>query len=402
MTNEEAKELLGRYRLGKCTEEEIRIIEAWYASLESNSDWKWSEEDKKAFKSMLRNRILSEVSRERAQISFDGKIRMRWQMAAAVVVFAIASIVAYVLFSRHEKQSLITQTSLRDTVLAIHDVLPGRTGAILTLDNGSKISLDSTQNGKLTIQGATSVLNDNGTLTYSRAANGSSIRVYNTITTPKGREYAVILSDGTKVWLNAASSIHYPVTFFESDTRTVEMSGEAYFEVAEKVSSTGEKVPFHVRIKHENGEEEEVQVLGTHFNVNAYDEEPGTMVTLLEGAVRVAKAGLKPVLIRPGQQAQVKKEINVEENADIESVMAWKNGRFLFKKAGIQTIMRQAARWYDIEVNYPDRIPSDILSGGISKNVKLSEFLKILEYSEISVSVNNNVIEIRPAEAGKL
>jgi ferric-dicitrate binding protein FerR (iron transport regulator) len=180
------------------------------------------------------------------------------------------------------------------------------------------------------------------------------------------------------------------------------MSGEAYFEVAEKISKTGEKVPFTVRIKHENGEEEEVQVLGTHFNVNAYDEEPGTAVTLLEGAVRVTKSGLQPVLIQPGQQAQINKYINVEKNADIESVMAWKNGRFLFRKAGIQTIMRQAARWYDIEINYPGKIPADTLSGGISKNVKLSEFLKILEYSEINVSINNKVVEIRPAEAGKL
>lgn len=402
MTNEEAKELLRRYRLGECSEEESRTIEEWYASLENNSDWEWSEEDKNAFKSMLRSRILSEVARERTHISAARKIRMRWQVAAAAVVFVIASIAAYTLFFRGEKQPLIAQTSGRDTLLAVHDVLPGKTGAILTLGNGSKISLDSTQNGKLATQGATSILNNNGTLRYSEAVNTGGIQAYNTITTPKGREYAVILSDGTRVWLNAASSVHYPVTFFESAVRTVEMSGEAYFEVAEKINRTGEKVPFVVRIKHENGEKEEVQVLGTHFNVNAYDEEPGTAVTLLEGAVRVTKAGLQPVLIQPGQQAQISKYISVEKNADIESVMAWKNGRFLFRRAGIQTIMRQAARWYDIEINYPGKVPDDTLSGGISKNVKLSEFLKILEYSEINVTINNKVVEIRPAEAGKL
>ncbi len=402
MTNEEAKELLIRYRLGECSEEERQTIEEWYASLENSSDWEWSEEDKKAFKSILHSRIMSEVARERSLTSSTRKIWMRWQIAAAVVVFAIASVVAYVLFFRGEKQPPIAQTSGRETLLTVHDVLPGRTGAILTLDNGSKISLDSTRNGKLATQGATSILNNNGMLRYSEAANAGGIQTYNTITTPNGREYAVVLSDGTRVWLNAASSVHYPVTFFESATRTIEMSGEAYFEVAEKISKTGEKVPFTVRIKHENGEEEEVQVLDTHFNVNAYDEEAGTAVTLLEGAVRVTKAGLQPVLIQPGQQAQISKYISVEKNADIESVMAWKNGRFLFKKAGIQTIMRQAARWYDIEINYPGKIPADTLSGGISKNVKLSEFLKILEYSEIDVSINNKVVEIRPAEAGKL
>jgi len=280
-----------------------------------------------------------------------------------------------------------------------NDALPGRSGAILTLSNGQKILLDTTADGMIPVQGGPAILNSNGTLTYDDR-NGAGIVAYNSIVTPKGRQYRLVLSDGTKVWLNAASSLYYPV-YFTRGTRKVEVSGEAYFEVAEKKDMQGKKVPFVVKVNHGSGSPAEVQVLGTHFNINAYDDEPDTKVTLLEGRVSVSTAAVEPVMIFPGQQASVDNKIEINKEVDLDLVMAWKNGTFNFKNADVKAVMRQAERWYDIRVEYPQGIPRDTLNGGISRDVKLSEFLDIIRYSDIRATIQNGVVEIKPATAGK-
>jgi hypothetical protein len=280
-----------------------------------------------------------------------------------------------------------------------NDALPGKSGAILTLSNGQKILLDTAADGMIPMQGGPTILNRNGTLTYNDR-NSAGIVAYNSIVTPKGRQYRLILSDGTKVWLNAASSLYYPV-YFTNDTRKVEVSGEAYFEVAEKKDTQGKKIPFAVKINHRSGSPAEVQVLGTHFNINAYDDEPDTKVTLLEGSVKVSTATAEPVIIFPGQQARVDNKIEVNKDVDLDLVMAWKNGTFNFKNADVKAVMRQAERWYDIRVEYPQGIPRDTLNGGISRDVKLSEFLDIIRYSDIRATIRDGVVEIMPAIAGK-
>jgi ferric-dicitrate binding protein FerR (iron transport regulator) len=177
-----------------------------------------------------------------------------------------------------------------------------------------------------------------------------------------------VLADGTKVWLNAASSLRFPAAFAGKE-RIVELNGEGYFEVAKNAS-----MPFHVRVH-----DMDVQVLGTHFNINAYTDETAMRTTLLEGSVQVSQ-GEQTQLLTPGQQAAASQngQIQLADGVDVEEVMAWKNGMFQFQGADLETILRQAARWYDIDVEYKQRI-SDRFSGQISKNVNLSQLLKILE-----------------------
>lgn len=398
MTNEEAKALLVRYNAGLCTEEEKNAIEAWYIMLEKDSDWKWTEEEKQLFSDSLRRRVFGNFERQRSKIVSFKKKRIIWAVAASVAAITVSTVI-YALLSNPDARRNVASSAPETTIAESRDVLPGKTGAILTLNNGDQILLDSVKGGQLAVQGTTTISNKKGTLEYTATEHEAAAKVFNTVSTPKGREYALVLSDGTKVWLNSASSVRYPVMFMSRE-RIVEMSGEAYFEVAAQRNTTGEKIPFTVRVKHDDGSIEEVHVLGTHFNINAYDDEPGSSVTLLEGSVEIAKPGSKSVTITPGQQALIGNGISVNKDADLEAVMAWKNGRFLFRKANIQTVMRQAARWYDIEVNYPGKIPADILSGGLSKNINLSEFLKILEYSEINATIHDKIVDIKPAEPG--
>jgi ferric-dicitrate binding protein FerR (iron transport regulator) len=193
--------------------------------------------------------------------------------------------------------------------------------------------------------------------------------LYNTISTPKGGQYQVTLSDGSKVWLNAASSLRFPATFSGKE-RKVELTGEGYFEVAHN-----KKMPFHVTVN-----DLDVEVLGTHFNINAYADESAIKTTLLEGSVKVVK-GNETKIIEPGEQASVttsEDEINVKQQVDLEQVVAWKNGIFQFERADIESVMRQISRWYDIDVDYHGRV-SEHFGGTISRDVNISDVLKMLE-----------------------
>jgi len=203
--------------------------------------------------------------------------------------------------------------------------------------------------------------------------------LYNTITTPRGGQYQVMLSDGSKVWLNAASSLHFP-TSFTGQQRIVELTGEAYFEVAH-VSAVGEKnkLPFIVKIITASGARREVEVLGTHFNINAYNDESVVKTTLLEGSVKMTQESGSTLLI-PGQQAQLNSngDVNILKDADMDEAIAWKNGMFQFKKVDIKTIMRQIARWYDVDIEYQKNVDEKFYAE-ISRNTNVSNVFRILE-----------------------
>lgn len=392
MTKEQAIILLQRYREGLCSGEEKQAVERWYASLEEKGEWKWTDEERALFGEELFERIAAEVAEDREDIVIQMPKRLAgWKVAAAVLLLGAAAWM-WLLLSGDNKTS-------QPVAAAVSDALPGKTGAVLTLSNGQKILLDTASEGAIPVQGGPAILNKNGTLTYN-APEHSGVLVYNTMSTPKGRQYRLVLSDGTQVWLNAASSLYYPV-YFTGGVRKVEVSGEAYFEVAERRDMQGKKIPFTVKINHASGNAAEVEVLGTHFNINAYDDEPDTKVTLLEGAVKVSSATLPPVLMQPGQQAKISDKIAIDKNVDLQMVMAWKNGAFNFKNADVKAVMRQAERWYDIRVEYPQGIPGDTLNGGISRDVKLSEFLDIIRYSDIRATIRDGVVEIEPAAADK-
>jgi transmembrane sensor len=259
------------------------------------------------------------------------------------------------------------------------DIPPGRQGAILTLSDGKQVVLDSLGNGVVATQNGTQVILKNGQLAYDAAGKSTGAIAYNTMSTPKGRQFQVTLPDGTRVWLNSASSITYP-TSFAGNERRVEITGEAYFEVAHLFPVGGGKgrgpIPFKVKIN----DQAEVEVLGTHFNINAYHDESNIKTTLLEGSVKVT-GGSDRAFLQPGQQAQVtlSEKIKIVKDADIEKVMAWKEGLFNFEGLGIEEVMRQLARWYDIDVVYGKEVPDIKFVGEMSKNVSLSDLLSGLK-----------------------
>ncbi|HWB94440.1 MAG TPA: FecR domain-containing protein [Puia sp.] len=292
---------------------------------------------------------------------------MRYSSVAAVLLLVCAGI--YILSNRQQAKPPIVAK-----IPAKRDIAPGKQGAILTLADGSTMVLDSLGDGVVATQNGTKVTLDNGRLAYSANATPTSTTAiaYNTMTTPKGREFQLTLPDGTKVWLDAASSIHYP-TAFTGSQREVDVSGEAYFEVAKD-----NRHPFLVKID----ETTRVQVLGTHFNINAYSDEASINTTLLQGSVRVISNGEKAVL-KPGQQAQTKQNKILVTNADTEKVMAWKNGIFDFQDASLEEVMRQLQRWYDIDVVYEKKIPKIEFIGKMGRDLSLSEVLGGLQLSKV-------------------
>ena len=267
-------------------------------------------------------------------------------------------------------------------------IVPGGNKAVLKLSDGTEILLDSAGQGTLAQQGSAKVikLND-GQLSYQSKGTVRET-LYNTITTPKGGQYQLVLADGSKVWLNASSSLRFPVVF-SGEQRLVELTGEGYFEITKN-----ERMPFHVQA---NGVD--VKVIGTHFNVNAYTDESATRTTLLEGMVSVAQNNQTRTL-RPGQQAAVNNAgMVVLNDVDIEEVVAWKNGMFQFKSADIGTILRQAERWYDVHFVYEGEISKEPFSGQISRNVNADQLLKILEIAgKVKFEATGRTIVVKPTE----
>jgi ferric-dicitrate binding protein FerR (iron transport regulator) len=293
-------------------------------------------------------------------------------VAAAILLLPAAGACLLFLPKSPKKAALTEEQRFRN------DVAPGRSGAVLTLADGQKILLDSTTNGTVGIQGNITVSNTNGQLTYNASDKKPVRSLYNTLTTKRGNQYQVVLPDGSRVWLNAASSITYP-TMFTSGQRKVVITGEAYFEVARN-----DKQPFIVQKGALS-----VQVLGTRFNLNTYDDEHVLTATLLEGSIKVIK-GRNSSVLKPGQQAILPggaapadshDGIRVIDNADIGEAMSWKNGEFRFTDATIGSIMRQVERWYDVDVIYGTRISRHFIAD-IPRDVPLSELLKLLEMTD--------------------
>ncbi len=294
----------------------------------------------------------------------------RYRMIAAAVIIIIAGAGLYLLLTNRTNDR-------RDIAKTIqNDVPPGSNKAVLTLADGSTIILDSAADGQLAQQGNAKISKTNeGQLAYNLINEKPTTEVlYNTLATPRGGQYRLVLPDESKVWLNAASSIRYP-TSFTGKERVVEITGEAYFEVEKN-----EKMPFIVKIISPSGDKGEVRVLGTHFNINAYDNEAVTKTTLLEGSVKVARDAAA-TLLQPGEQAQLAPDgfIKVVNDVDIDQVMAWKNGLFHFENADLETVMRQLSRWYDVDVIYQNKNINDQFFFEIPRSSKLSDVLRILE-----------------------
>ena len=319
--------------------------------------------------------------------SINGKLipwRNVWRIAAASLIIFIAGTAAYFALrtTEHKTITKALQPQLRN------DVAPGTNKAILTLSDGSTIILDDEKNGQVAQQGATQIDKlANGQLIYNIIDGKPAEVVFNTLTTPRGGQFKLTLPDGSEVWLNAASSIRYPSEFIGNE-RKVEISGEAYFEIAHDAAK-----PFKVSV---NGME--VKVIGTHFNINAYRDEIAVKTTLLEGSISLTKGDAVTTTLNPGQQAQLENSghIQVLNNVDIDQVVAWKNGYFSFNRADLQTVMRQLARWYDVDVIYEGKIPERQFGGKIHRNSNASEALKVLEEMNVHFRIEEKKIFVRP------
>ncbi|GEP91699.1 FecR family protein [Chitinophaga terrae (ex Kim and Jung 2007)] len=325
------------------------------------------------------------LASDRPPMQVASRRRWYWPAAAAAAVLAIVA-GGYLWLSRP------AETRLAHSRAEKHNILPGKEGAILTLADGSEVVLDSLGNGTIARQNGAQLVLANAQLSYQPAGTSAETVTYNTITTPRGRQFRVVLSDGTEVWLNAASSLRYPTVFGEGE-RQVEVKGEAYFEVAADT-----KRPFHVNVN----KKADILVLGTHFNVNAYDNEKTIATTLMEGAVRVSatvSGKAAEVVLRPGQQARISAaadRITVKEHADVDNVIAWKNGLFNFEGADFADIMRQLERWYDIEVVYGKGIPDIEFEGQMTRDVPLNGLLTILSRSGIQFRLEGRKLIVQP------
>lgn len=293
---------------------------------------------------------------------------VKWLSAAAAILITFS--IGLLFFSPKTEQPVQIVKQKKDKIV------PGGNKAILTLADGSKITLDDAKTGEIANQGLVQIIKTaDGKLAYQETNSSTSLKSaqdsYNVVETPRGGKYQVTLPDGTMVWLNAASILKYPVRFKGAERR-VELIGEAYFEVAHN-----EKLPFRVV-----SNKQTVEVLGTHFNIQAYNDESVWKTTLLEGSVRISSLN-NTSLLKPVQQAQVTENgtLSVSE-ANIEEALAWKNGYFRFHKEGIETIMRKISRWYDVDIEFKGAITDEKFNGTSSFDKNIEQVLEVLETTE--------------------
>ncbi|MEO6733467.1 MAG: FecR domain-containing protein [Ferruginibacter sp.] len=319
----------------------------------------------------------------------------QWTRGLTAVILLSVIVVAWLLYASPAAQVRSEQyVAVKHT--PTNDAAPGTSKATLTLGNGNTIVLDSANNGTLARQGDVKIVNKNGRLVYNDPTNetGNEL-VYNEMETQRGGQYQLVLADGSRVWLNASSSIRFP-TVFKGTERVVEITGEVYFEVTKNTA-----MPFKVIINAAAGKCGEIEVLGTHFNIKAYSNEAAVTSTLLEGSIKLTNSIntlSKQVILTSGQQARLNAQgvIKVEDNADVEEAIAWKNGMFQFNKASIEVIMRQMERWYDVDVEYQGSKPAGNYRGEISRNVNASEMLKVLQAGGIRFKIEGRKIIVMP------
>ena len=373
----DAKELLAKYKLGTCTPAEKDIVETWYQQLKL--------ENPKLTEDAIENSL------GRIWIKLDNRpikttIRL-WPrivgLAAAIVVITLGTWLYYPANTGHHPQF----NSASPTY--VNNIKPGKVGATLILANGKRILLNDAGNGQLAKEaGVVISKTTDGQLIYEVTGTGHGGNQINTLSTSKGETYMVILPDKSKVWLNAASSLKYPASFENSSERSVELSGEAYFEITKNKDR-----PFKVLANHQN-----ITVLGTHFNVMAYAEEDHIYTTLLEGSVSVGNT-TREIRLKPGQQSILNKgsdKISIKA-VDADESVAWKDGYFLFQGENIYSIMRKISRWYDVEVVYEGNMENKEFAGMISRYKDISEVLKMLQLTgDVHYKIDERRILIMP------
>ncbi len=391
MNKDRLQFLIDKYQEGSLSPSEKEELDRWESALENEEglmdmynakeqlemkDRVWEGIRTQAYKQAKVVTMPVALSRTRSKKSVYLKY------AAAVFLIAGATI-----YFANLKTDPAKEITAQQSPAPVRDVAaPSATHATITLAGGQRISLESATNGGiLAKEGNVSIqMREDGHIVYSGTGTGQM--QYNTLSVPRGSAIAsIVLSDGTKVYLNAASSLTYPVAFTGSDRR-VQITGEAYFEVAKDKSRKFVVTSGAIT----------TEVLGTHFNINTYPDEETAKVTLLEGSVKVSEGSLNTI-IKPGDQAAIEGDkLHVNESVDVDQVMSWKNGVFNFNNASCETVMRQLARWYDIEILYPKGIPAIQFGGEIQKTLALSEMLDALGEVEVKFEINNKKLIVLP------
>ncbi len=360
MNNVSAKKLLIKYREGECTPEEIAVIESWYLDFDDEENAITLEELDNAKDNIWTSLPVHESVNPKQFKLWSGTMRIA---VAAMILLSVS--VGLFLANRKTGGEEIT-------AIVNSNIVPGGKKALLTLANGKSIILSDAQNGKLADQTGTSVFKTaNGEIVYNAENDNASKVEYNQLSIPRGGYYVLTLADGTKVWLNSESSLKYPTDFIGTE-RIVELTGEGYFEVAHRKNQ-----PFKVITNKQT-----VEVLGTHFNINAYDNEKVTTTTLLEGSVQIQKTNQpknQPTILKPGQQALLKNGELLVSEADVEASIAWVNNYFIFNKEELGSIMRQLSRWYDVDVICPPDLEEKAFFGNISRSKNIKDVINIIE-----------------------
>jgi len=354
----EAEELLDKYANGKCTEEELAILHTWYLEQSIDMAEISAEEVEMARQEVWNNLPIHEAAVSKTVKLFPSTLIKR--IAIAAVAILTLSLGYYFI----QKKRL----NLDNSTVKHEQILPGGNKAVLTLADGTIIDLNKVQKGLLSHSNGTNIIKtDDGKIVYNTNADKNETVTWNTLSIPAGGYYNITLSDGTVVWLNAKSSLKYP-TEFTGKERLVELTGEGYFEVAHRNHQ-----PFKVITEHQT-----VEVLGTHFNINAYQDEQSTTTTLLEGSVKINASGVQK-LLAPNQQAKLSNGKMTITPCNADNAIDWVNNDFIFYNESLSSIMKKISRWYNVEVSYPANLSNLEFTGSISRSKNITQVLKIME-----------------------
>lgn len=385
------EELIKKYNSGQCTDDEKAWLEQWYLTFEWSDPKNAPEREKlmalkeEAWSAITAARNPDYTGASTLSASRDRQIyRIKWWRLTAAAVFIFAGIFSYYTFFQQAHNSPMENVT-RETMFRA-DVMPGTSKATLVLADGSIVALDSISGDRVKEKDGTLIDKQQGRLVYNSAGSTGGPVLYNTLNIPRGAEYQLVLPDGSRVWLNAASSLKYP-TRFTGTERKVFLKGEAYFEVAKNAA-----MPFNVY----TGANMKIEVLGTHFNIMDYDDEAAVKTTLAEGKVKISNQQTT-VTLMPSQQAVWKKKLQQMSvrQVDPEKEIAWKNGMIEFNDDDLPYIMRQISRWYDVDVSFEGAVPEESYNGSIPRKATLSEVMQILKIAGVKYWLDNKKLVIR-------
>ena len=396
MTQQDLLALIDKYLDGTATEEEKGLLNQYYNTFSQTGKWCEAElGDEAETEQRILDNLIQRVHRQ--PVKTVPLYQRTWvKLAAAFILLFIST---WWFFKKEEgfRMTAVESPEIKNPVTGKQTTLTLADGSVVVLDGKPDGLIANTANNHIRKKGKTITI-----VAVGKKKRASPSGFY-TLKTPKGQQYKLVLEDGSQVWLNTASSFRFPAVFAE-DERKVDLTGEGYFEVTKDAAR-----PFRVLALGQEGGGNAgtmVEVLGTHFNLNAYDDEEVTKTTLLEGSVKVSMAGTNSLkaasnaVLAPGEQAEVSARQSAAQTvrvkrADAAEVLAWTSNVFHFNNTGLQNIMRQLARWYDVEVVYANKVPPRNFSGKISRNAPLSTVLQILEQSNIRFTVKGKQIIVR-------